>query len=41
MLTPLADGTGASVLRKIIEVSELYYECRRKHAALVDAVKGP
>jgi hypothetical protein len=30
---------GATVLRKLIEVSELYYDCRRKHAALVDAVK--
>jgi hypothetical protein len=39
MLTPLADGTGASVLRKIIEITEVYYECRRKQASLAQAVK--
>lgn len=38
-LEPLSDGTGASVLRKLIEVSELYYECQRKHKALVEAVE--
>ena len=38
-LAPLSDGSGASVLRKVIEVSEQYYDCQRKHRALVDAVK--
>lgn len=38
-LSPLSDGTGASVLRKLIEVAEQYYECQRKHGALVEAVK--
>lgn len=38
-LSPLQDGTGASVLRKLIEVAELYYACQRKHAALADAVR--
>jgi len=36
-LTPLADGSGASVLRKLVEVSNSYYECARKHDALVQA----
>ena len=38
-LTPLEEGTGAAVLRKIVEVAEMYYDCRRKHEALVEAVK--
>lgn len=33
--------TGAAVLRKIIEVSAMYYECQRRHGALVDAVSSP
>lgn len=37
-LSPLNDGTGAAVLRKIVEVSKLYYECQRRHGALVKAV---
>lgn len=37
-LSALSDGSGAAVLRKLIEVSEKYYECRRKHSALVEAV---
>lgn len=38
-LTPLDDAQGGSVLRKLIETSEMYYECRRRHRALADAVK--
>lgn len=38
-LSPLSDGTGASVLRKLIEVAEQYYDCQRKHRELVNAVK--
>jgi hypothetical protein len=37
-LSPLSDGTLGAVLRKLIEVSEQFYECQRKHRALVDAV---
>lgn len=37
-LDPLKDATGASVLRKLIEVSRLYYECRSRHKRLVEAV---
>lgn len=39
LLTPLADGSGASVLRKLVEVSEYYHDCRRRHDALIDAIK--
>jgi hypothetical protein len=39
MLAPLSDGSGAAVLRKLVEVSEQYHDCRRKHDALADAVK--
>ncbi len=39
MLTPLADGSGASVLRKLVEVAEEYADCRRRHDALIEAVK--
>lgn len=37
-LTPLADGSGASVLRKLVEVSKMYHECKRRHTALSEAV---
>lgn len=37
-LTPLADGTAAAVLRKLVEVGESYRDCAARHAALVDAV---
>lgn len=37
-LTPLEDGTGASVLRKLVELSSKYYDCQARHAALVKAV---
>ena len=39
MLPQLADGTSGTVLRWIVEASEQYYECRRKHGALVEAVQ--
>jgi len=39
MLTPLSDGSGAAVLRKLVEVSEDYYACKREHDALIEAVK--
>lgn len=39
MLAPLTDGSGASVLRKLVEVSEQYHDCRRRHDALIEAVK--
>lgn len=38
-LEPLDNGTGGAVLKKLIEVSERYYECARRHKALVDAVQ--
>jgi hypothetical protein len=38
-LAPLADGEAGTVLRKLIEISEQYYECARKDQALVEAVK--
>jgi hypothetical protein len=39
-LTPLDGPSGASVLRKLVEVAEAYYECQRRHRALAEAV-GP
>jgi hypothetical protein len=38
-LTPLDDGTGAKVLRKVLEVSKAYYDCANKHEGLANAVK--
>lgn len=38
-LTPLLDGAASSILNKIIEVSQLYYECSRKQEKLIEAVK--
>lgn len=40
-LVPLDKAEGAQVLRKLIEVSEMYYECQRRHEALAHAVEGP
>jgi len=40
-LTPLADGSGATVTRKLIEVGALYDQCKRRHSSLVDAVGAP
>ena len=39
VLSPLAEGTGAAVLRKMIEVSDAYYDCAARHRALVNAVR--
>lgn len=38
-LTPLDDGAGASVLRKLVEVSDAYYVCAVRHAQLVKAIQ--
>lgn len=38
-LLPLDDGTGASLLRKLIEVSEMYYDCALSKDKLGEAVK--
>jgi hypothetical protein len=38
-LTPLEDGTAASVLRKLGEVAAQYYECADRHNAIVDALR--
>ena len=38
-LSPLSDGSAASLLNKIIEISQQYYDCSRQLSALVDAVK--
>ena len=38
-LPELADGTGASLLRWIVEASESYHAVCRKHRALVEAVR--
>jgi hypothetical protein len=35
----MAGKTGADHLRKIIEVSEAYYECADAHNALIKAVR--
>jgi hypothetical protein len=33
------NGTASSVLRKLVEVSSQYYDCQRKHSAVVEATK--
>lgn len=38
-LSPLDDGSGATVLRKLVEVSEAYYDCADKHEGLSKAVQ--
>lgn len=38
-LAPLADGTGAALLSKIVEVSGQYYACAARLDALIDAVR--
>jgi hypothetical protein len=38
-LEPMENATGAVVLRKLIEVSRLYYDCRSKHKRLDEAVE--
>jgi hypothetical protein len=37
-LTPLEEGSGAAITRKLVEVSELYYDCQRRHRALVESL---
>lgn len=37
-LTPLADGTGAAVLKKLVEVAGQYHECAAAKDALDTAV---
>src|SRR3990167_685356 len=38
-LPDLQDGTAGSALRWIVEASDAYHDCARKHQALVEAVK--
>jgi hypothetical protein len=38
-LLPLDDAVADSVLRKIVEISEMYYECARGKSALIEAIK--
>ena len=40
-LTKLESGSAADILRKLVEVSEQYYECADKHKALAEAVSPP
>lgn len=35
----LADGTGASALRKLIQVADAYADCAAKHCRLVRAIQ--
>lgn len=34
-LAPLQSATGKAILDKLVEVSEMYYDCQAKHDALV------
>jgi hypothetical protein len=36
---PLDEGSGAAVLRKLVEVGQLFNECADRHDAVVEAVK--
>jgi hypothetical protein len=36
-LTPLTDATGAFLLRKLVEVSSMYYDCSDAHNKLIEA----
>ncbi|WP_445304385.1 hypothetical protein [Nitrosovibrio sp. Nv4] len=38
-LTPLENKTGAAIVRKFVEVGELYNNCAMGKAALIEAVK--
>ena len=38
-LSPLADGTGAAVLRKLIEVGDAYADCSARHRRMVEATR--
>lgn len=38
-LTPPTEGTGAALLRTMVEWASLYRECADRHAALAEATK--
>ena len=38
-LTVLTDPSGGAVLRKLVEVSDAYYDCAARHRRLVEAVR--
>jgi energy-converting hydrogenase Eha subunit F len=40
-LTPLSDGTGGTVLKKVVEISGQYYSCAEVHNELVKALNEP
>src|SRR3972149_3177586 len=41
-LSNLENGSKAAVLRKFVDVGQLYHECRQRHDALINAVQpGP
>jgi hypothetical protein len=37
-LAPLTDSSAGALLQKLTDVSESYYDCQRKHSALVKAI---
>lgn len=38
-LDPLNDGSAETILRTLVEVSQLYYECQSRQASLAAAVQ--
>ena len=38
-LEPLNDGSAETILRTLVEVSQLYYECQSRQASLAAAVQ--
>ncbi len=38
-LPELADGSGEAILRTLVDVAQLYYECQDRHDALATAVQ--
>ena len=38
-LPELADGSGEAILRTLVDVAQLYYECQDRHEALATAVQ--
>ena len=38
-LNPLTDGRAATVLRKLVEIGQAYYDCAARHDALARAVQ--
>src|SRR3990167_5174616 len=40
LLSNLENGSGAAVLRKFVDVGQLYHECRQRHDALINAVQS-